>query len=190
MSGIRPKMTRRSVTCETWDVVVVPFPFTDSPASKRRPALVLSSQAFNHGSGHSLLAQITKAKQSSWPGDFRIQNVEAGLPEQCIVRMKLFTIDNRLIQKSTGRLSATDPALGSAHHQPNPAFSTSPIKTAEARIPSTRVTRPSACRTRLSSALPVRDLPAAKVNIATAVIAVHTIPTTLWPARGLVARSE
>jgi len=46
--------------------------------------------------------------QSSWPGDFKIQNVEAGLPEDCIVRMKLFMIDNRLIQKRTGRLSATD----------------------------------------------------------------------------------
>ncbi|HXM45049.1 MAG TPA: type II toxin-antitoxin system PemK/MazF family toxin [Bryobacteraceae bacterium] len=96
------------MTCETWDVVVVPFPFADSPASKRRPALVLSSQAFNHGSGHTLMAQITKAKQSTWPGDFRIQNIEAGLPEECIVRMKLFTIDNRLIQKRSGHLSATD----------------------------------------------------------------------------------
>ncbi|MGC9949483.1 MAG: type II toxin-antitoxin system PemK/MazF family toxin [Bryobacteraceae bacterium] len=96
------------MTCEPWDVVVVPFPFTDSPASKRRPALVLSSLAFNQGSGHSLMAQITKAKQSSWPGDLGIRNVEAGLPEQCIVRMKLFTIDNRLIQRRTGRLSATD----------------------------------------------------------------------------------
>jgi mRNA interferase MazF len=96
------------LTCDQWDVVVVPFPFTDSPASKRRPALVLSSMAFNRGSGHSLMAQITKAKQSSWPGDVGIQNVEAGLPEQCIVRMKLFTIDNRLIQKRTGRLSAFD----------------------------------------------------------------------------------
>ncbi len=96
------------MTCETWDVVVVPFPFTDSPASKRRPALVLSSQAFNHGAGHSLMAQITKAKQSSWPGDFRIQNADAGLPDECIVRMKLFTMDNRLIQKRIGRLSATD----------------------------------------------------------------------------------
>ena len=96
------------MTCEPWDVVVVPFPFTDSPASKRRPALVLSSSAFNRVSGHSLMAQITKAKQSSWPGDLRIQNVEAGLPEECIVRMRLFTIDNRLIQKRTGRLSAAD----------------------------------------------------------------------------------
>src|ERR1039458_2924124 len=97
-----PKEVRERLLVQAGDVVVVPFPFTDSPASKRRPALVLSSQAFNHGSGHSLMAQITKAKQSSWPGDFRIQNVEAGLPEQCIVRMKLFTIDNRLIQKRTG----------------------------------------------------------------------------------------
>ena len=96
------------MTCDTWDVVVVPFPFTDSPASKRRPALVLSSRVFNHGSGHSLMAQITKAKQSTWPGDFKIENVEAGLPEDCVVRMKLFTIDNRLIQKSTGHLSASD----------------------------------------------------------------------------------
>ena len=96
------------MTCDPWDVVVVPFPFTDSPASKRRPALVLSSREFNHGSGHSLMAQITKAKQSSWPGDFRIQNVEAGLPEECIVRMKLFTIDTRLMQKRIGRLSETD----------------------------------------------------------------------------------
>jgi mRNA interferase MazF len=88
--------------------VVVPFPFTDSPASKRRPALVLSSREFNGSSGHSLMAQITKAKQSSWPGDFRIRNVEAGLPEECIVRMKLFTIDNRLIQKRMGHLSAID----------------------------------------------------------------------------------
>jgi len=96
------------VTCEPWDVVVVPFPFTDSPASKRRPALVLSSREFNATSGHSLMAQITKAKQSAWPGDFSIANEEAGLPEECIVRMKLFTIDNRLILKRTGRLSVSD----------------------------------------------------------------------------------
>ena len=96
------------MTCETWDVVVVPFPFTDLPVSKRRPALVLSSREFNRGSGHSLMAQITTAKQSSWPGDLRIQNAEAGLPQECIVRMKLFTIDNRLIQRRAGHLSSTD----------------------------------------------------------------------------------
>jgi len=54
------------------------------------------------------MAQITKAKRSTWPGDLRIQNAGAGLPEECIVRMKLFTIDNRLIRKRAGRLSASD----------------------------------------------------------------------------------
>ena len=33
--------------CERFDVVVVPFPFVDSPTTKPRPALVLSTRAFN-----------------------------------------------------------------------------------------------------------------------------------------------
>ena len=38
------------VTFEAYDVVVVPFPFSDRAASKRRPALVLSDRAaFNAG---------------------------------------------------------------------------------------------------------------------------------------------
>ena len=32
---------------ERFDVVVVPFPFVDSPTTKPRPALVLSTRAFN-----------------------------------------------------------------------------------------------------------------------------------------------
>jgi mRNA interferase MazF len=102
------------VTCEIWDVVVVPFPFSDSAPSKRRPALVLSSREFNHSSGYSVLAQITTAKRSSWPGDIEIEPEEAGLSEECIMRMKLFTIDNRLIQKRIGRLSAANQAQVSA----------------------------------------------------------------------------
>ncbi|MBF0195885.1 MAG: hypothetical protein HQL71_15100 [Magnetococcales bacterium] len=35
------KLTK--VTYDVYDVVVVPFPFTDRSTSKRRPALVLSS---------------------------------------------------------------------------------------------------------------------------------------------------
>ena len=103
------------MTCDPWDVVIVPFPFTDSPASKRRPALVLSTRDFNQAAGHSVMAQITTAKHSQWPGDMRIQHAEAGLPAECIVRLKLFTIDNRLIQKRAGRLSAADvPAVEGA----------------------------------------------------------------------------
>jgi mRNA interferase MazF len=54
------------------------------------------------------LAQITTAKKSVWPGDVSINHEEAGLPERSIIRMKLFTIDNRLILKRIGRLGNRD----------------------------------------------------------------------------------
>jgi len=45
---------------EPFDVVVVPFPFTDSAQTKRRPALVLSQHTnFGNKIGHSVLAIIT-----------------------------------------------------------------------------------------------------------------------------------
>lgn len=91
------------------DVVVVPFPFTERQASKRRPALVLSSAAYNTATRHSVLAMITSAEQSSWPGDVAITDPEtAGLASACLVRLKLFTLDHRLILKRAGQLGAQD----------------------------------------------------------------------------------
>lgn len=93
--------------CDSWDVVVTPFPFTDSPDSKRRPALVLSPEAFNQ-CGYTLLAMITKADQSTWAGDTEIQHEKAGLKHPCVVRMKLFTLDSRLILRKLGDLTQAD----------------------------------------------------------------------------------
>lgn len=91
------------------DVVVVPFPFTDRQASRRRPALVLSSASFNRATRHSVLAMITSAVQSRWPGDVPITNLEAaGLSSACLVRLKLFTLDQRLVLKRAGTLAAND----------------------------------------------------------------------------------
>ena len=92
-----------------FDIVVVPFPFTDRNASKRRPALVLSSIAFNQQAEHSVLAMITSAGQSSWPGDHAIKDLDAaGLPAECVIRLKLFTLDHRLVTRKAGTLGATD----------------------------------------------------------------------------------
>jgi AbrB family looped-hinge helix DNA binding protein len=57
-SGIRTMMTGLTVTCKPFDVVAVPFPFTDRHASKRRPALALSSESFSADSGYTILARI------------------------------------------------------------------------------------------------------------------------------------
>ncbi|MDN5849963.1 MAG: type II toxin-antitoxin system PemK/MazF family toxin [Nitrococcus sp.] len=93
---------------EAGDVVVVPFPFTDRKASKRRPALVLSDTTqFN--AGHAVLAMITTRGHAGWPLDVPIQDGSAaGLKAPSVVRMKLFTLDNRLILRKAGVLAAKD----------------------------------------------------------------------------------
>ena len=95
---------------EAFDVVVVPFPFTDRAAAKRRPALVLSRwEAFGERIGHGVLAMITSAANPPWPLDVAIDDLDAaGLPAPSVVRMKLFTLDFRLILRTVGRLALAD----------------------------------------------------------------------------------
>lgn len=102
---------------EPGDVVVVPFPFTDRLASKRRPALVCSSAPYNGATRHVVLAMITTARHSKWPGDVSIGDLDAaGLPAPSIVRWKLFTLDSSLILRRAGALAADDRAECSARH--------------------------------------------------------------------------
>lgn len=94
--------------CDRWEVVIVPFPFTDRAAAKRRPALTLSDRAFNQH-GHTILAMITSAAHSAWPGDCVMRDfTAAGLTVPCVIRLKVFTLDNRLLVRRAGTLSAAD----------------------------------------------------------------------------------
>lgn len=96
-------------TYEAFDVVVVPFPFTDRNSNKRRPALVLSIGDFHRKTGHLVLAMITSAAQSSWPNDVVLQEWKRiGLPHASIVRSKLFTLDERLVLRRVGALEPQD----------------------------------------------------------------------------------
>lgn len=98
------------MTYKKFDVVVVPFPFTDQNTEKRRPALVLSdNDSFNQETENCVLAMITSEKNPSWPLDSKIGSLKkAGLSSPSKVRMKLFTLDTRLIIKKIGALSAKD----------------------------------------------------------------------------------
>jgi mRNA interferase MazF len=99
-------------TFERFDVVRVPFPFTDRDAEKNRPALVISDgTAFNRHAGHSVMAMITSASHAPWPLDVAIGDLKsAGLPAPSIVRFKLFTLDHRLVRGTVGRLGEKDRA--------------------------------------------------------------------------------
>ena len=95
---------------DRYDVVIVPFPFTDKAQVKRRPALVVSgSAAFNKKVGHSVMAMITSANNPPWPLDVPVSDLAAaGLPAPSVVRMKLFTLDQRFILAKRGMLSDKD----------------------------------------------------------------------------------
>lgn len=95
--------------CEAGDVVVVPFPFSDIPVAKARPAVVISSETANADEGATVLAMVTTAAAGGRPGDQPITDLTAaGLKSTCVVRLKLFTLDNRLISRRIGKLSEDD----------------------------------------------------------------------------------
>ncbi len=97
------------MTFEAFDVVVVPFPFTDRDARIRRPALVVSNGKFNQSHPAAVLAMITSAANAGWESDVPVTDLAgAGLNAESVVRMKLFTLDLVLIQRKIGALGARD----------------------------------------------------------------------------------
>ena len=83
------------------DVVVVPFPFSDLSAAKRRPALVIAELQGDD----VILCQITsQARRDRYPlraGDF----AEGGLRQNSFVRPnRVFTADSTIILYRVGML--------------------------------------------------------------------------------------
>ena len=98
-------------TYKPFEVVVVPFPFMDSAATKRRPALVLSTQGFNDRAAHLVPAMITRSENRGWPLDTEIKDLSAaGLSHPSMVRMKLFTLDERFVLRKSGALAVKNGA--------------------------------------------------------------------------------
>lgn len=105
---------------EAFDVVVVPFPFTDRATTKRRPALVLSDRrVFNQPVGQVVLAMITSAKHSDWPLDVDLQDLDAaGLPSASIVRMETVHSGSIVDLAQGGVSGAVGPDIGTASSAP------------------------------------------------------------------------
>jgi len=91
-----------------FEVVVVPFPFTDSSKAKRRPALVISNH-LEFFVDKNVLAMITTRNHRPWSLDTEISDLDpTGLKAPSIVRFKLFTIEDTLITKKIGSLGEYD----------------------------------------------------------------------------------
>ena len=95
--------------CERYDVVVLPFPFHEIPVRKRRPVVVISGSGFNQANGWTIVAMITTAKETSWPSDVQIKDLEtAALKVPCIVRPRFQTMPNEIIARRIGTLGSLD----------------------------------------------------------------------------------
>ena len=110
MPGTRPGMTDRTTErdprYDPFDVVVVPFPYADRLAEKRRPALVISNRKL---AVHGVIwvAMITSADNDAWSSDVAITDLKrAGLPAPSVVRpAKIACIEPGRIDRRVGRLN-------------------------------------------------------------------------------------
>jgi mRNA interferase MazF len=82
---------------DAWDVIKVPFPYTDRPVRQRRPALVVAAGGVQEEHGLLWVVMITSAENRGWPGDVEVSDLTlAGLPAASVIRTaKIATIEAR-----------------------------------------------------------------------------------------------
>ena len=101
-----PSMT----TYRFGDVVLVPFPFTDQTASKKRPAIVVSSEAYHSQRMDLVLIAVTsQIKPTQTFGELKIQAWQtAGLLKASVIKPVLMTVESNLVIKVLGKLQKAD----------------------------------------------------------------------------------
>ena len=92
------------------DVILVPFPFSDQTATKKRPAIIVSSDTYNSISQDIVIMAITgQIRGHIGVGELLIEDWQsAGLLKPSAVKSAISTIEQRLVVKILGRLSSKD----------------------------------------------------------------------------------
>jgi mRNA interferase MazF len=95
-------------TFNRYDVVSVPFPYTDRAALERRPALVISKPDFESRFGLLWVLMITAAENPPWHGDVPIPDHRAaGLPIPSIIRPTKVATVEATRARARGRIPRT-----------------------------------------------------------------------------------
>jgi mRNA interferase MazF len=89
------------------DIVVVPFPYSDKLAEKRRPALVISNQHLTEFHGLVWVVMVTSAKNPARRGDIALPLEGSGLTHPSIIRTsKIATLEISRILRVAGQVSS------------------------------------------------------------------------------------
>ena len=96
--------------CNSGDVVVVPFMFSDRPVTKRRPCVVVSSERYHDGRQETIVAAVTSnVDRRLLTGDHLLQDWQAaGLPKPSVVTGILRTVKQPMIIRKLGGLTGRD----------------------------------------------------------------------------------
>lgn len=95
---------------EFGDVVLVPFPFTSHIASKKRPAIIVSSAEYIRVKLDVIVMAVTSQLRPSpangevWVREWR----RAGLLKASAVKPVFATLEQRLVIQTLGKLGADD----------------------------------------------------------------------------------
>jgi len=111
-----PSAKRPMSYYRSWDIVVVPFPFTDQKTNKVRPAVIVSTDTLRQRNGKYVVAMITNATNAAQYGDVSISELNAaGLPIASVVRAsKVAVIEDADVHKRVGTLPTADRRLVAA----------------------------------------------------------------------------
>lgn len=92
------------------DVVLVPFPYTDQTASKRRPEEVISPRAYNLARPDVVLMSITsQLRPTPGLGDIWLSAwVAAGLLKPSVIKPVISTFEHGLVIRRLGTLGDVD----------------------------------------------------------------------------------
>ena len=95
---------------EFGDIVLVPFPFTNQSASKKRPAVVVSAKAYNTKRPDLIIMAVTsQIKPTATIGEVIVQDWQvAGLLKPSAIKPVITTIERKLVIKKLGRLNDND----------------------------------------------------------------------------------
>lgn len=103
-------MTRSMTRFEFGDVLLVPFPFTDQSATKKRPAVVISSEPYNTERPDLIIMAITsQLRLTATLGEILIdQWQEAGLLKPSAIKPVITTLEKALVIRVMGALASKD----------------------------------------------------------------------------------
>ena len=100
---------KSTINYKKWEIVLVPFPFTNLVTNKKRPALIISPDKYNIEADVVIAFITSKLNLKYRIGDYKIKEWEnAELPKPSMIRMKFATLDKTIIIKKLGSLSEND----------------------------------------------------------------------------------